>query len=588
MPLIILILAGDCFLPLSQTNITKKIKFSASLKAADVEGRLARPGDVVLPSFVNPDAENEMQETGYFRILPISDFLHFAEAYKDTQKDPHRNHREAEKFRPSEQYFGSVNVIDNKVEGKMRRVTTESPKPAATTQTSRPNVFQPSFFNAEPLPPIIEDNSSYQDDPSNQSSLGFELTTTDPYKADQRAETSLDSSQKAIPSNLNVTPTVQSSTFSSISPVAQSKSGLFDFKIPPRSQQQSTFLPVTHQTDFTPSGEHSASIGSMPNNGFLLTPTDHNFANFPEIEHFRHDHPQIPNPSTVLYSTQPTLNPNIQDLSNSQSNFKSKYGEPSKFQLTDSYGSTNLQPDHLQIQNPSTVLYATQPTSNLNLLQELSNSQSNVKSHHEEPRRFQVTDSYDSPNLQQAGAHFPLIEHPGVIDAVPQTPFNEPNPQQASYIPISHSPKTSSVHLDGVFATPIVPVQEQNTYHVSVHQSPKQTLSIPRRKGLIGGPADNHNIIPSKNYGPSNHPTHHNLLPVATSSSYGSSDGKRGYNYAYSVNGGSYGPAFHKQEERSGEKVEGEYSVRLPDGRMQRVEYTVRGKEGYRAKVSYH
>ena len=75
---------------------------------------------------------------------------------------------------------------------------------------------------------------------------------------------------------------------------------------------------------------------------------------------------------------------------------------------------------------------------------------------------------------------------------------------------------------------------------------------------------------------------------MATSSSYGSSDGKRGYNYAYSVDGGSYGPAFHKKEERKGEKVEGEYSVRLPDGRLQRVEYTVRGKEGYRAKVSYH
>ena len=545
------------------TLFDSRIKLSASCKAEDVEGRLARTGDVVLPSFVNPDAENEIQETaGYFRILPISDFLHFAEeTYKDTQKDPHRNYREAQKFRPSEQYFGSVNIIDDTVEKKLRRVTTES---ATSSQTSGSNVFQPSFFNREPLPPIIEDNSSYQDDPSNQSSLTS--TTANPFKAAQPADPVLN-------------PTEQSS----ISPVAQSKSGLFDFKIPPKSQQQSNFLPATHQTDFAPSssGEHSASIGSLPNNGFLLTPEDHNFANFPEIEHFRPDHLQIPNPTTVLYSTQPTSDPYIlQDLSNSQSSFSSNYGEPSRFQLTDSYNSPNLQPDHLQIPNPATVLYSSQP--NINTPQELSNSESNFKSHHGDPSRFQLRDSNDSPNIQQS--YFPQVEHPGVPDLVPQNPFNEPTlHQQAPYIP--HSPKPPTVH----FATPTVRVQEQNTfspYHVTLDQSPKQTLSIPRRKGLIGGQGDNNGIIPRKQFGPSDHPNH--LPPVATSSSYGSSDGKLGYNYAYSVDGGSYGPAFHKQEERKGEKVEGEYSVRLPDGRLQRVEYTVRGKEGYRAKVSYH
>ena len=464
--------------------------------------------------------------------------------------------------------------------------TTASPGHASTSQTTpRLNAFQPSFFKGEPLPPIIEDNSRDRDDPYNQSSL--ELTTADPYREAQPAKISVFPSQKPIPSNLNVTPTVQSST-----PVAQSKSGLFDFKIPPRDQQQSTFLPVTHQTDFTPSGEHSASIGPLPNNGFLLTPTtDHNFANFPESEHFRPEQIKISNPSTVLYSTQSTLNPNIlQELSNSQPNFNSNFGETNRFQLTDSYDSPNIQPDHLRIPNPATVLYSTQPTSNLNFHQDLSNSQSDFNSHHGEPSRFQLTDSYKSPNIQQApSAYLPPIEHPGVIGPVPKDLFNEPIPQQASYIPTSHPAKTSTLHFDGVFDTPTVPIQEQNTpYHVTVQQSPEQTLSIPRAKGFIRGQSDNHGIIPAKEYGPSNHPNHHNLHPVATSSSYGSSDGKRGYNYAYSVDGGSYGPAFHKQEERKGEKVEGEYSVRLPDGRLQTVEYTVRGKEGYRAKVSYH
>ena len=76
---------------------------------------------------------------------------------------------------------------------------------------------------------------------------------------------------------------------------------------------------------------------------------------------------------------------------------------------------------------------------------------------------------------------------------------------------------------------------------------------------------------------------------MATSSSYGSSHGiSGGYNYAYSVDGGAFGPVFHKQEENDGLRTEGEYSVRLPDGRLQVVHYTVKGKQGYRAKVSYH
>ena len=117
-------------------------------------------------------------------------------------------------------------------------------------------------------------------------------------------------------------------------------------------------------------------------------------------------------------------------------------------------------------------------------------------------------------------------------------------------------------------------------------------MGVPRRKVFIRGQAHNHDIIRAhQEYGPSNHPNNnHHPPPVATYTSYGSSSNGRaaGYNYAYSVDGGSYGPAFHKQEESNGEETEGEYSVRLPDGRLQTVKYTVRGKEGYRARVSYH
>jgi len=60
------------------------------------------------------------------------------------------------------------------------------------------------------------------------------------------------------------------------------------------------------------------------------------------------------------------------------------------------------------------------------------------------------------------------------------------------------------------------------------------------------------------------------------------------YSYAYSVNGGSYGPVFAKQENSDGYLTKGEYSVALPDGRLQTVSYTVEGdKGGYSASVHY-
>ena len=75
------------------------------------------------------------------------------------------------------------------------------------------------------------------------------------------------------------------------------------------------------------------------------------------------------------------------------------------------------------------------------------------------------------------------------------------------------------------------------------------------------------------------------------------------YSYAYSVNGGSYGPIFAKHEDSDGHltKVshakllienadyicQGEYSVELPDGRLQTVSYTVLGESDFSASLRY-
>ena len=63
------------------------------------------------------------------------------------------------------------------------------------------------------------------------------------------------------------------------------------------------------------------------------------------------------------------------------------------------------------------------------------------------------------------------------------------------------------------------------------------------------------------------------------------------YAYGYSVHGydpyGGPGPRIDKSETQQGGFTEGGYSVDLPDGRTQIVTYTVRGDEGYVAKVEY-
>ncbi|XP_064086203.1 pro-resilin-like [Macrobrachium nipponense] len=76
---------------------------------------------------------------------------------------------------------------------------------------------------------------------------------------------------------------------------------------------------------------------------------------------------------------------------------------------------------------------------------------------------------------------------------------------------------------------------------------------------------------------------------------HGGGDGKDGYGGAplpyyfdYSVKGDYKGPNFGQSEKSDGKgNVYGSYTVALPDGRKQHVDYTADHYNGYVAKVSY-
>ncbi|XP_066944327.1 pro-resilin-like [Macrobrachium rosenbergii] len=59
------------------------------------------------------------------------------------------------------------------------------------------------------------------------------------------------------------------------------------------------------------------------------------------------------------------------------------------------------------------------------------------------------------------------------------------------------------------------------------------------------------------------------------------------YEYKYGVKDDLTGNDFGHEEARDGYLTNGQYFVLLPDGRIQTVQYTVNGDEGYVANVAY-
>nr|XP_053647850.1 cuticle protein 8-like isoform X2 [Cherax quadricarinatus] len=60
------------------------------------------------------------------------------------------------------------------------------------------------------------------------------------------------------------------------------------------------------------------------------------------------------------------------------------------------------------------------------------------------------------------------------------------------------------------------------------------------------------------------------------------------YNFAYGVKDDYKGTDFSQNEESDGKTVKGSYTVLLPDGRKQTVNYVADDYGGFRAEVSYY
>ncbi|XP_071536213.1 pro-resilin-like [Panulirus ornatus] len=58
------------------------------------------------------------------------------------------------------------------------------------------------------------------------------------------------------------------------------------------------------------------------------------------------------------------------------------------------------------------------------------------------------------------------------------------------------------------------------------------------------------------------------------------------YNFNYAVRD-NFGNDFGHQESRDGYNTRGSYYAQLPDGRLQKVDYTVQGDSGFVAQVGY-
>ncbi|KAK8392536.1 hypothetical protein O3P69_014729 [Scylla paramamosain] len=59
------------------------------------------------------------------------------------------------------------------------------------------------------------------------------------------------------------------------------------------------------------------------------------------------------------------------------------------------------------------------------------------------------------------------------------------------------------------------------------------------------------------------------------------------YNFNWAVDDAASGNNYAHQETRNGDNTQGYYFVQLPDGRLQKVTYSVQGNSGFLAEVTY-
>ena len=84
------------------------------------------------------------------------------------------------------------------------------------------------------------------------------------------------------------------------------------------------------------------------------------------------------------------------------------------------------------------------------------------------------------------------------------------------------------------------------------------------------------------------------LVAAASAQQYGSAPsyrepeaGPATYNFAWQVKDDPTNNNYGQNEDRNGDKTSGSYYVSLPDGRLQKVTYSVDGLGGYHADVTY-
>ncbi|XP_063849812.1 cuticle protein 7-like [Scylla paramamosain] len=101
---------------------------------------------------------------------------------------------------------------------------------------------------------------------------------------------------------------------------------------------------------------------------------------------------------------------------------------------------------------------------------------------------------------------------------------------------------------------------------------------------MYGGEFPSRPLLPAP--GPSYQPPVPSYQPPAPS--YHEPAKGMPYNFAYGVKDDYTGTDFAQEENSDGNTVQGSYSVQLPDGRKQTVQYTADHYNGYQAQVGYY